>query len=175
MTDPIDNVDIPHRERERHDRLLREWQHDTYKSKLKLDEPAVCPGCGAFFHNGHWQWGEAPPHAHESTCPACHRIADHVPAGFVSVSGAFFVAHRGEIERLIHNVEQKQKAEHPLKRVIKTEALPDGEEGILVTLTDPHLAHDIGEALESAYKGRADFDYQKEEYIARVSWRRDAL
>jgi hypothetical protein len=174
MTDPTGNFDIPHREGERHHHELQQWRHDTYKSTHKLDEPAVCPGCGAFFHDGHWQWGDAPPHAHESKCPACHRIADHVPAGFVSVSGAFFGAHRDEIEHLIHNVEQKQKAEHPLKRVIKTEALPDGD-GILITLTDPHLAHDIGEALESAYKGEADFDYQKEEYIARVSWRRDAL
>jgi len=174
MSHPSESIDISHSVREHHDHLLHEWQHDTYKSRLKLDEPVVCPTCGAFFHEGHWQWGDSPSHAHESQCPACHRIADHMPAGFVSISGAFFNVHRDEIDHLIHNVEKQQKAEHPLKRVIQTEALPD-KDGIFVTLTDPHLAHDIGEALHSAYKGEVHYDYQKEEYIARVSWRRDAL
>lgn len=173
MTDSIRGPDISHKERERHDRLLREWQHDTYKSKLKPDEPTVCPSCGAFFHEGRWQWGEAPPDAHQSSCPACHRIADHVPAGFLTVSGTFFTAHRDEIEHLIHNVEQRQKAEHPLKRLIKIEE-PAEDGGVLITFTDPHLAHDVGEALESAYKGTLDCDYQKEEFILRAKWRRDA-
>ena len=43
----------------RHDRLLQETQHDTYKSKGKLHEPTVCPDCGAVFHAGRWQDDDA--------------------------------------------------------------------------------------------------------------------
>lgn len=153
----------------RHDRLLREWVHDTYKSKSKLPEPTVCPECGAIFQEGRWQWGHPPANAHSECCPACHRVRDNCPAGFLTLSGEFLGAHQEEILNLIRNVEAREKAEHPLKRIM---AIEPQEEGLLVTFTDPHLTRGAGEAVHHAYKGDLDFAYQEEEHILRVHWRR---
>ena len=153
----------------RHDRLLQEWEHDTYKSKSKMAEPTVCPGCGAVYRVGHWQWGEAPQGANREHCPACLRIQDKMPAGFLTLSGDFLGEHLEEIMNTVRNVEEREKANHPLKRIMNAETLP---EGMLITFTDPHLARGAGEALHHAYKGDLDFAYQSEERILRVSWKR---
>jgi NMD protein affecting ribosome stability and mRNA decay len=155
---------------ERHDRLLQEWEHDTYKSKHKPAEPTACPKCGAVFHNGRWQWDAAPADSNQSLCPACHRIQDKVPAGFLNLGGEFLAGHKEEIMGLIRHVEQREKAAHPLKRIMEVEPLED--DGMLITFTDPHLARGVGEALHDAYKGELDFAYQAEERILRVSWKR---
>jgi NMD protein affecting ribosome stability and mRNA decay len=153
----------------RKDRLLRELVHDPYRSKSKLTEPTVCPECGAVFHHGRWDWAESPAEAHEGKCPACHRIQDKVPAGFLTLSGEFLQQHKEEILNLIRNYEEREKKEHPLKRVMNIE---EQEQGLLVTFTDPHLARGIGEALHRAYEGEFDFQYTEEEYMLRASWKR---
>lgn len=160
---------LDQRPHERHDRLLQEWEHDTYKSRHKPSEPTACPECGAVFHNGRWQWDAAAEHASQALCPACHRIQDKVPAGFLSLGGEFLAEHKEEIMNLIRHVEQREKAAHPLKRIMEME--PQAE-GMLITFTDPHLARGVGEALHDAYKGELDFAYQAEERILRVSWKR---
>ena len=151
----------------RHDRLLQEQVHDAYKSKGKLPEPSVCPQCGALFHDGRWQWGAAPAGAHQETCPACHRMHDQYPAGFLTLEGPFFQTHREEIMHLVHNHEQRERAEHPLQRIMAVEE-QDGE--VLVTTTDIHLARGIGEAVRHAYQGELEFHYNPEENLLRVHW-----
>lgn len=151
----------------RHDRLLQEQVHDAYKSKGKLPEPSVCPQCGALFHGGRWQWGTAPTGAHQETCPACHRIHDNFPAGFLTLAGEGFQAHREEIMHLVHNHEQRERAEHPLQRIMGVEE-HDGE--VLVTTTDIHLARGIGEAVHHAYQGELEFHYNPEQNLLRVHW-----
>jgi len=151
----------------RHDRILLEQVHDAYKSKGKLPEPSVCLQCGAFFHDGRWQWGAAPAGAHQVTCPACHRMHDQYPAGFLTLEGPFFQAHREEIMHLVHNHEQRERAEHPLQRIMAVEE-QDGE--VLVTTTDIHLARGIGEAVRHAYQGELEFHYNPEENLLRVHW-----
>jgi NMD protein affecting ribosome stability and mRNA decay len=153
----------------RKDRLLREMDHDPYKSKRKLPEPTLCPECGAVFHKGRWDWASAPSGAHEELCPACQRIRDRVPAGFLTISGEFFNDHEDEIMNLVHNVEDREKKAHPMKRVMGSE---QQEEGLLVTFTDPHLARGVGEALHNAYQGELDFKYSDEETLLRVTWKR---
>ncbi|MBZ0092783.1 MAG: BCAM0308 family protein [Burkholderiales bacterium] len=153
----------------RHDRLVQEYRHDAYKSKLKLPEPTVCPECGAVYHEGRWQWAAKPAHAHEELCPACHRIHDEFPAGYVHLSGPFFQEHREELLHLIKNEAEKAKVEHPLKRLIKIE---DEDGGILITTTDIHLARGLGEALHHAYKGEMEFHYNEQENLLRVVWER---
>lgn len=151
----------------RHDRILLEQVRDAYKAKGKLPDPCVCPQCGALFHDGRWQWGAAPAGAPQETCPACHRIHDQFPAGFLTLEGPFFQAHREEIMHLVHNHEQRERAEHPLQRIMAVEER-DGE--VLVTTTDIHLARGIGVAVHHAYQGELEFHYNPEENLLRVHW-----
>ena len=156
-------------------RLLRREQlfeglvHDSYKSSRKLREPTRCPDCGAVFHKGRWTWSTSPKDAHEEKCPACHRIHDKFPAGYVTLKGEFFRGQREQILHLVKHHEVKEKAEHPLERIMGIE---DTSEGVVVTTTDTHLARDIAEALYNAYKGDLDYHYNKDENLLRANWSR---
>jgi len=153
----------------RRDRMVQETRHDPYQAKHKLPEPTVCPQCGAVFHDGRWQWLARPAGADEEMCPACHRIHDGYPAGFVTVEGSFFKQHREELLHLVRNEETRAKAEHPLKRIMQIE---DKDDGLLVTTTDIHLARGIGEALHHAYQGELEYHYNERENLLRVVWSR---
>lgn len=153
----------------RRDQLRQEREHDTYKLRGKLAEPSACGRCGAVYRAGRWQWGARPPGATEVVCPACQRIADRFPAGFVHVGGAFFAARRDELMKLLRHHEEKQKAEHPLARIM---AIEEEADGILVTTTDMHLARDLGAALHHAYQGELAFHYNEAENLLRVNWSR---
>jgi hypothetical protein len=155
---------------DRRDRLIQERIHDPYQTRLKLSEPTVCGECGAFYHDGRWQWGEAPAGGAIETCPACRRVQDRCPAGFLTLGGPFFAAHREEILSLVHNVEAREKSRHALKRLMAAEEQEEGR--VLVTFTDPDLARAAGEAIEDAYRGNLDFTYQEDEYLLRVTWTR---
>lgn len=165
MTRPGKPADFPRQGRK--DRLIRELEHDPYHSKRKIKEPAVCTDCGAVFVRGRWTWKVAPDGAHEQLCPACHRVKDKVPAAFLTLRGDFMTAHRDEIMNLIHNYEEHEKAEHPLKRIMASE---EQEDSLVITFTDAHLARGIGEALHHAYQGEIDYKYTKEDIMLRVSW-----
>jgi NMD protein affecting ribosome stability and mRNA decay len=151
-------------------RNLQEWVHDPYFSKQKLSEPATCPKCGAVYRAGRWVWGSAASDTNRVTCPACQRIQDHCPAGFVTLSGDFLQRHKKEILQLLRNTEQHENAEHPLKRMMALTHQHDG--GVEITVTDPHLARAMGEAVRHAYQGQLDLDYQVREYLLRVKWAR---
>ena len=153
----------------RRDRLIRELDHDPYHSKLKVKESTVCSECGAVFHRGRWSWSSAPAEAHEALCPACLRIRDRVPAAFLTVSGEFLAEHREEIINLIHNYVERERAEHPLKRLMGSE---EQDDGVVFTFTDAHLARGIGEALHNAYEGELDYEHTKEDIMLRVTWTR---
>lgn len=153
-----------------HIRNLKELVHDPYFRKLKMSEPVSCPECGAAYHDGRWIWGALSPDAHLSLCPAYHRIKDHCPAGLLTLSGEFLSDHREEILQLLRNIEQHEKAEHPLKRLMALENHPNGS--IEASCTDPHLARAMGEAVCHAYKGRLEYGYQSGEYLLRVKWTR---
>lgn len=151
----------------RRDGLFKERVHDAYKAKGKLPEPAVCSQCGAVFHEGRWHWRQAPANAHGAICPACHRIHDHYPAGFLTLKGEFFRAHREEIMRFVRNHEKHERAEHPLKRIMTVEEI---NSATLVTTTNIHLARGMGELLHHAYQGGLKFHYNPEQNLLRVSW-----
>lgn len=154
----------------RQDRLIHELDHDPYHSKRKITEPAVCPDCGAIFSKGRWAWGEAKPDAHEQRCPACQRVHDRVPAAFLTLRGAFLAEHRDEIMNLVDNYEQREKKEHPLKRIMSREQKGDEIE---ICFTDAHLARGIGEAIHHAYEGDIDYQYTREDIMLRVTWERE--
>ena len=156
----------------RSDRLIKEQVHDPYMSRAKLPEHTVCPGCGAVFLGGRWQWASTTTtNAKEELCPACRRIREKVPAGFLTLSGGFFENHRDEIMKLVHNKVEAQKAQHPVKRIMDIKDRDDG--GVVITFTDTHLPSGVGEAIEHAYKGELDIHYTKEAGIVRVMWMRE--
>lgn len=152
----------------RQDELRQEFVHDAYKAKGKLSEPTTCPQCHAIFHKGRWQWGQVPAGTHYAVCPACRRLHDHYPAGFLTLQGEFFAVHYEQVVSLIHNFERQQQAEHPLRRIMNMEEKKDG--GLLVTTTDIQLARSLGEALHRAYQGQLKFHYNQQENLLRVSW-----
>lgn len=153
----------------RRDELRPERVHDTYQLKGKLPEPAVCSGCDAVYHAGRWQWSTPPENAKAVLCPACHRIKDRFPAGYLDIAGDYFAAHHVQLVSLLRHHEQHERAEHPLARIM---AIEDTPSGALVTTTDIHLARNLGEALHDAYQGELEFHYNEAENLLRVHWRR---
>lgn len=155
----------------RRDRMYEEHLEDPYLERGKPAEPAVCPDCGAVFHKGRWQWSDAPEAAHEHRCPACSRIHDRIPAAILTLSGEFFATNRQEIMRLIHSKEEREKAEHPLERIMRIEEWPE-ENRTIVSFTGIHLAKSTGAALHHAYQGEFDFAYSERDDLLRANWER---
>lgn len=151
------------------ERMYGEMLEDAYQARGKYPEPSVCTGCDAVFHKGRWQWAAAPAEAHKQLCPACQRIHDGQAAGIVTISGDFFAGHKQEILGLIHHLETKEKAEHPLQRIM---AIEDDDNGATVSLTDMHLARGIGVALHHAYQGDVEYHYTDKDTVFRVTWSR---
>lgn len=153
----------------RRDQTVQEHEHDTYKLRGKLKEPSVCPECGALFHKGRWTWGTKPAGADEVICPACHRIRDRYPKGLVTLTGVFTTSHKDEILAVVRNAEAKEKAEHPLSRVMQ---IKEQDGALVISTTDTHLPRRIGDALHHAYDGTLDSHYDEGEQFIRVKWAR---
>jgi NMD protein affecting ribosome stability and mRNA decay len=154
----------------RRDRLIQEARHDPYRDVRKPGEPTACPTCGAAFRKGRWRDTPAPADAQRRLCPACRRIADDYPAGYITLEGSFLEEHRDEILGIARNVESREKSEHALKRIIAIESGASG--GLVITTTAPQLARAIGEAIHAAYAGDLSYAYEKNEDLLRVVWRR---
>ena len=101
--------------------------------------------------------------------PACRRIADKFPAGYIEMQGGFFAEHRDEVLNLVRNVEDKEKTNHPMERIMAIEKRPDRT---LVTTTGIHIARGIGGALSSAYNGEISIRYLDGENCVKVHWTR---
>jgi NMD protein affecting ribosome stability and mRNA decay len=153
----------------RRDNIVAETGHDAYRERGHIADPAVCPECRAVYLKGRWHWAPAPRGAAEHTCPACRRIADAYPAGFLSIGGPYFAAHRTELLNLVRNQETAEKDEHPLNRIM---TLEEGSDGLEITTTDVHLPRRIGEALHDAHAGTIEVEYAEDDTVARVRWRR---
>ena len=154
----------------RHEKRIAEREHDSYKNRRHLPDPTVCPECSATYHGGRWTWAAAPADAARSMCPACQRIRDRYPAGIITLRGAFLGKHRDEILAIARNVEEREKSEHPINRIM---AIDEQPEATVVTTTDTHLARAIGSAIHAAYKGDIDYTYGDEQSLLRVNWARE--
>lgn len=151
------------------DKLIQDKRKDAY---LKTNSPKasmVCSNCGAIFSNGRWTWKEMINSLRETTCPACKRINDNYPAGFVEIKGSFYAGHEKEISNLIMNTEKLEKKERPLERIMKFK--PEKSKATLTT-TGIHIARRIGEALSRSYQGNFSFQYLDGEKSIRVFWER---
>lgn len=155
---------------QRRDRQIRERVHDPYKMRDKPQSPASCPDCGVVFADGRWQWSDTPPdNAISTLCPACQRVRDHQPAGYVTLSGTFYREHKEEMLNLVRNCETAAKGERPLNRIM---AIDDEDDHTVITTTEIHLPRRIGNALRDAYGGDLDIQYTPEGDSLRVTWER---
>ena len=145
-------------------------ENDPYAVTAKPPEGTACPKCKATFHGGRWTWTKPERDAVELTCPACQRIDDRFPAGYITIKGEFFKQHKDEIVALLHNHEKKEKAERPLQRIMGMDEKKDGT--LEVTTTDSTLARGLGEALHDAYKGDLKVRYSRDENLVRAVWKR---
>jgi hypothetical protein len=153
--------------------LFKTPAHDPY-CLPRVEGSAICSECGAAYQAGNWTW-KIPENtlihdAQSMICPACRRTNDNRPAGTLTLSGSFLLEHLNEIVNLIKNTEEQEKAEHALERLI---SLTDSEDALIVTTTGIHLANRLGHALEAAFKGHSDYQYNDNEYGLSVSWTRD--
>jgi hypothetical protein len=150
---------------------LKQPDPDSYRMKRKLRDPTLCKICGAVFTAGRWQWLDTlPDNADEIRCPACQRIHDRVPAGYLTLQGEFFVQHRDEIMHLIHNHVERQRLQHPLQRMIDSESLNGG--GVEISFTEYHLPKGVGEAIKNAYQGQLQIQFAEASGQERVHWER---
>jgi len=65
--------------------------------------------CGAVYQGGRWQWSVAPAGARQELWPACHRVRDHFPAGYVKLSGDFLAANCDELLQLARHREARER------------------------------------------------------------------
>ncbi|MEW6131214.1 MAG: BCAM0308 family protein [Acidobacteriota bacterium] len=155
--------------------------HPTAASNQRpAKEPSICKSCGAIYANRRWSL-EAPAKkgkaqkwepSQYTVCPACVQKNVGVPGGFLFVDGAFWQAHRQEIELLLQNEAARAAETNPLAQIINWQA--EGETKLTLTTTTEHLAQRLGHALEKAFDGEVRYDFSHENKLARVWWHRDS-
>lgn len=166
--------EVNFRSEKRRDRLVRQSSHDPYRQHSKYPDSCQCEHCGVAYLSGRWQWtDDLLIKANPVVCPACQRTRQRVPPGYLTLTGDCLKLDKNEILRLIHNKVDEQKAQHPLKRLIAIEENDQGE--LLLTFTDIHMPHSIGEAVQRACKGEFSVRYVKEEDSARAYWKRNQV
>ena len=153
----------------RREQRLTATHDDSYKASAKMPDPAACPRCNAAYLKGRWTWQAAPADATQHTCPACLRTEDDFPAGYVTLKGPFFAAHRAEILELVNARALRARTDHPMQRLI---GVADVTQGVLVTTTDAHLARGIGVAIHEAFKGDLALTFSHDENLVRATWTR---
>jgi NMD protein affecting ribosome stability and mRNA decay len=132
-------------------------------------DPSACTTCHAIYRAGRWAWGSPPADAARVVCPACRRIADEYPAGVLALRGDYWRTHRVEIEHLARNVEERERAEHPLKRIATIRETADALE---IATTDARLARGIGAALRRAHRGALHVPRSAWNELVRMTWER---
>lgn len=152
------------------DRQIKEVVHDPYQERYKPEGSSFCPTCSAIFKRGRWTWGNKTADAKQHTCPACKRIQDNFPAGYITLRGTFVDANRDMLIALIRHEETQARNARPLERIIEIRV---GGGDVLVTTTDVHLPQRIGHALQSAYHGTLVIQRTPDDYQTRVTWERN--
>ena len=155
----------------RRNKLIREYNHDPYFLKEKINDPAVCKQCGVVYRNGTFEWLEkAPAKAVKISCPACKRIEARYEGGVLYLEGEFLVKHKNEILSIIKRTENNERTSRPLERIINM-VVKDSK--IEIKTTYEHMARRIGEAVHKACKGNINIQYPEGEKYVRIFWSRN--
>jgi hypothetical protein len=143
------------------------------REREKYPDDTVCPECGAVFLKGKWTWAKPLRKDDVSSplCPACQQIKDDHAGGVLTLSGSFVAAHREDILNRLRNIEETEKRDHPLQRIM---AIVDKGAGIEVRATSEHLVARMGKALESDFNGVLELSFVPDENFARAHWRRNS-
>lgn len=139
------------------------------EAAANLLEPTVCPECDAIFMEGRWRWGPVPVSANQSVCPACQRMQDNNPAGYVVLAGPFFHEHADEIIALLHEQAERKRLENPLMRLMEEER---NDIAMMITTTDIRLAHFLGAVLHHHFDGDLEYHHNAAQDLLRVHWTR---
>ena len=130
-------------------------------------ESAVCSQCGAPFSEKSRVRNASPDNFNGMICPACMRIANRYPAGFVEVKGPFLEEYPDEVLGLICETAVQATEEHPLERIM---AVIHDNKGIVITTTGTIIAQRIGEAVARTYSGNLRVQNADDEEFIRVFW-----
>lgn len=149
---------------------------DPYQIEDVLAEPAICQKCHVLYQGKRWQFNSVKVEALYNdksvmwvTCPACAKIEDHYPVGFVTLRGDYLMEHEEEIRNLIHNKVEADLSKNPMARIMSM-MLVDGD--LVIETTEQKLAEHIGRTLESAHSGELHVTWSQSPKICRVVWER---
>ncbi len=142
------------------------------RERAKYPDGTACPECGAVFVKGKWTWTKPPAGQGSSElCPACQQIKADYAGGILTLSGSFVAAHREDILNRVRNVENEEKKDHPLQRIMK---IVDKGGEIEIRTTSEHLVARMGKALKSDFSGDLELAFVEDENFARAHWRRNS-
>jgi len=128
---------------------------------------AACSECGILFVAKGGVQNSLQDAQEGVVCPACTRIANRYPAGYVEAKGAFLKKLLDEVLQLIRETAVQASKKYPMERIM--EVVHD-DEGIIITTTGIIIARKIGEALSRAYKGNLRMQSADDEEFIRVFW-----
>lgn len=139
----------------------------AHARRAKAAGALVCSDCGVYQHAGKWAWGTPPVVELESgRCPACQRVRERYPAGTLRLPAAY-LAQEVEIVQLARHLEEAEKAEHPLERLM---AIERADGGLRLTTTGVHLARQLAHKLAKRLHAKPRFRYADGEDLLHVDW-----
>lgn len=149
--------------------VLREAEHDPYRSKGKPREGQSCSACHAEVHAGAWRWPEAAwasggAALHGELCPACRRIRVHDAAGVLWIDPQLMHLHGNDIRNQVQRESAQETAGHSQERLMPFEEDPDG--GWLIQTTGLHLLRRLAHALERSCSAHLEMRYAQGQHRA---------
>jgi len=149
-------------------------ENDPYLLKGTPRGRAVCTGCACVYDDKHWALATKEESALKAEsedfasvlCPACLRIKDGFPGGYVTLKGDYLREHKDEVFGLVRNKEKIARSSNPLERIM---AIKVGEEVIEITTTTDKFAQMLGKEIHKAFSAEVDYKWSDDVKVARVT------
>ncbi|RQR35087.1 glutamyl-tRNA amidotransferase [Burkholderia sp. Bp9143] len=154
----------------RRDKRMQPHTKDSYRDPKRPKGDRICEGCGAVCDAGRWTWYATSLDRRQLECPACKRMRENVPAGELTLHGAYLRAHRSTILELLQRQAERETSEHALERIMDIEQSADA---LIVRTTGVHMVRRLADALLHAHHGDLALNYRDSEDVLRAQWKRD--